>query len=812
MKTYHWILLAIAIAGSVLMIMHTGENSPRVDERIDLNWKFKFGDDSTYSAVNYDDTDWDFVSVPHDWMIEQEVSRNHSSGKAGGFYPGGVAWYRKDLYMGAYDLKQQFYLVFDGVYMNADIWVNGKHAGTHKYGYIGFDIDITSFVRKDTVNVIAVRTDCSKMPADRWYSGAGIYRHVRLVATERLHFPVHNTRITQEERDGMRFVISEIDVVNKEKHSLRYKLRSDLVAPDGSLVASTISSRSIKGNSKATVREEHLVKDPRLWSVKDPARYELKSFIIYKKEITDQLTSKFGIRDVAFSPDSGFILNGEKVWLKGVCLHHDGGALGAAVPDATWEYRLIKLKQLGVNALRLAHNPHSPGLLDLCDRMGFLVIGEMYDKWEMQKGKPESPFDFTNTYEEDLAYFIKRDFNHPSIIAWSMGNETIEQLEAPHKGVDWYEKLAALTRSIDSSRAITCGLHPGSGGQEIPSSYIHVEPLVSYNYRTDSFSVWHDRYPDLIWLASETKAYSEHRKPDYSEISYADNSWFDMDTFVVGQFIWAGIDYFGESNDWPNRSFYNGLLKTNGEVKPYAYFTQSIYSEDPMVRIAVVDKRLVDSLNSSTNWQIPWAGAPVVRHWNFNEPGSDLQVVVYSNCPEVELTLNDSLLDQFARKNFEDGVIKTRVAFKPGAIMARATYRDEQGNVVLVKDSLVTAGMPHMILMEPDKTQLLADGNDVVHIQTRVTDDAGITYPYASNSISYQLRGPGVIRVIDNGDPSDHSTPDRTSKQVYEGKHLLIIQSAMEPGDLIIRARAEGLRPAEVKLKSVVPEEAKSTN
>ncbi len=799
--------MVIVIAGATLLIFNSEETAHRVDERIDLNWKFRLGDDAAYSAVQYDDSGWEFVSLPHDWMITREVSSDNPSGTAGGFYPGGVAWYRKDLYLGAYDQKKQFYLVFDGAYMNAEVWVNGNNLGEHKYGYIGFHFDITPFVRKDTVNVIAVRTDCSNMPVDRWYSGAGIYRHVRLLATGSLHFPVHNTRVTTEIRDGDHYVIAETDIVNREKRSIRYKIRSDLLAPDGSLVGSTVSSHTAKENSRVTVREEHLVPGPQLWSDKDPVQYELKHYLIVKKQISDHVSTKFGIRDISFSPDSGFILNGEKVWLKGVCLHHDGGALGAAVPDATWEYRLKHLKQLGVNALRLAHNPHSPGLLDLCDRMGFLVIGEMYDKWEMQWGKPSSPFDFENTYEQDLTYFIRRDFNHPSVIAWSMGNETVEQLEAPGDGVEWYKTLADLTRSIDSSRMITCGLHPASPGQEIPSSYIHVEPLVSYNYRSDSFATWHEQYPDLIWIATETKAYSKIRRPDYGEISYLDNSWMDMEPFVVGQFIWAGIDYFGESAGWPNRSFYNGLLKTNGEVKPYAYYTQSIYSDQPMVKIAVVDRQLVDSLNSSSSWQIPWAGAPVVRHWNFKEQGKELQVVVYSNCPEVELTLNDSLLAQFARKNFEDGVIKTRVAFKPGAITARATYRDTDGEVLYVMDSLVTAGPPYMILMEPDRTEMIADGQDVVHIETRVTDKSGVTSPVANNTISYQLSGPGKIKVIDNGDPNDHTPHDATAKQVRNGRHLLIIQSAMEPGDLIIKAKADGLRPAEVKVISVATEQ-----
>jgi len=808
MRTHHWILLVVLITGSALLIINTGDIEPRVDSYIDLNWKFSMGDDSAFSALNYDDSDWEFVSLPHDWMIRQEVEEDNKSGTAGGFYPGGVGWYRKYINLADYGSKKQFYLIFDGVYMNADVWVNGQYVGEHKYGYIGFHFDISGYVRPDTVNVIAVRTDCRDVPYDRWYSGAGIYRHVKLVATDKLHFPVLNTRITQSEKNGQRVIRTEIDISNKERRSIRFKIRSDILAPDGSLVTSSISSRTIRGRSEMTVTEEHLVDDPVLWSDQDPSLYEVRSFLIYKKKVRDHITSQFGIRDISFSPDSGFILNGKKVWLKGVCLHHDGGALGAAVPDATWEYRLKKLKELGVNAIRLAHNPHSPEMLDLCDRMGFLVIGEMYDKWESTWSGSNGNFDFKDTYREDLEYFIRRDYNHPSVIAWSMGNETIEQLEDPPKGVEWYETLAALTRSIDSTRMITCGLHPAypDRGMEIPSSYIHVEPLVSYNYRTDSFASWHKQYPDMIWLASETKAYNQNRRGGFDSISYLDNSWLDMEPFVAGQFIWAGIDYFGESPKWPFRSFYNGLLKTNGLIKPYAWYTQSIYSEKPMVKIAIVDKKLVDSLNNSTNWQIPWAGAPVVRHWNFSENGKKLQVIVYSNCPQVELTLNDSLLNQFARNNFGDGVIKTSVNFKPGTIMAKATFRNEKGEVLFVQDSLVTAGPPNMILMKPDKDKLVADGQDVLHIETRVADSAGVTNPVASHMINYELSGPGKIKVIDNGDPRDHTPYSSEKKRVFQGSQVLIIQSTLEPGDLIISASASGLEPAEVKIKSV-PEE-----
>ncbi|MDA3821190.1 MAG: hypothetical protein PF450_01070, partial [Bacteroidales bacterium] len=476
MKPIYWFILLIVFGASTWIILHTAGNEARVSETIDLNWRFSQEDDSTFSQTDYNDTHWETVSLPHDWMIKGEIAKDNPSSMAGGFYPGGIGWYRKQLDLSTYDSKKQFYIVFDGVYMNADVWINGIHLGKHKYGYIGFYYDISEYIHTDTMNVIAVRTDCSILPVDRWYSGAGIYRHVHLIATDPLHFPVQNSRITTIEVEGERVARSEIEVVNHERRSKRFKIKSDLVAPDGSLVSSTILSRTIDGKSSIIIKEDQIIPEPEFWSDKNPALYSLNTFLIHKKKITDNIHTSFGVRDIEFSPDSGFILNKKKVWLKGVCIHHDGGALGAAVPEATWEYRLNSLKELGVNALRLAHNPHAPEVLDLCDKMGFLVIDEMYDKWGMIWERVNADFAFTENYKEDLDYFIRRDQNHPSVIAWSMGNETIEQLENPELGVKWYTELAAIVKELDSTRMVTAGLHPGypRDGIEIPSSYIHV--------------------------------------------------------------------------------------------------------------------------------------------------------------------------------------------------------------------------------------------------------------------------------------------------------------------------------------------------
>ncbi|MCF8225351.1 MAG: DUF4982 domain-containing protein [Bacteroidales bacterium] len=806
-KPIHWITLVTVFSLSTWIILKTGKSESRIDQYIDLNWRFTMQDDSAFSKVGFDDADWEIVALPHDWMIRMPVNKDNPSGTAGGFYPGGIGWYRKHLDVSDYAGKDQFYLAFEGVYMNADIWVNGHYAGRQGYGYIGFDLDVTDYLVKDTINIIAVRTDCSKLPSDRWYSGAGIYRHVRIIATEKLHFPVLNTKIASYKNESRQFITVTQNVVNNDRKFKRFKVRTDLLDPEGNLIESKITARSIDGKSTRSYTEDYHIESPEPWSPDSPNLYEVRNFIIHKKQVTDNIRTMFGIRDAQFTPDSGFVLNGKKVILKGVCIHHDGGALGAAVPAATWKYRLETLREIGVNALRLAHNPHSPELLDLCDRMGFLVINEMYDKWELQWSEDLPAFDFPGSYEKDLTYFINRDINHPSVIAWSLGNETVEQLENPELGVQWYRRLIRIAESQDSSRMFTCGLHPDYSGDigEVPSSYIHVSPLVSYNYRTDSFPSWHRKYPDKIWLASETRRYNKDRRSEFQKISYRDNAWFDLKPFVAGQFIWAGIDYLGETMGWPDHTFRNGLLTTSGEIKPGTYFTQSIYSEEPMVKIAVLDKALADSLNNLNSWQAPWFDAPVVRHWNFGNDEKELQIVVYTNCSDVDLTVNGVLADKKQKEDFLDGVIKTTVRYKPGIIMARAACRDEEGSLFFVTDSLITSMKPLRIHMDPDRPDILADGKDVVHIRTSVTDSAGITYPTSNHLISYKVQGPGNILAIDNGDPADHNPNYSHKKRAHRGTQLLIVQSTMEPGDLIIKASSDGLEPAKISIRSLEP-------
>jgi beta-galactosidase len=366
-----------------------------------------------------------------------------------------------------------------------------------------------------------------------------------------------------------------------------------------------------------------------------------------------------------------------------------------------------------------------------------------------------------------------------------------------------YEKLKEFVLSIDSTRQVTAALHPGSADrfEEVPSSMMHVSPVVSYNYRSDSFRTWHAEYPDLVFIASETRAYGTRPKEDYQVIDYSDNSWNDMEEFVAGQFIWAGIDYLGESGGWPMRGWKTGLMETTGFIKPHAWYIASQYRDDPIIKLTVKDSLLADSLNRLNSWQTKWEGAPLVDHWSFMNDNAPKEVVIFTNCSRVELSLNKRPIGTLKKENFPDGVIKTSVAYEKGELVAHAYYLDTKGEIQKVSDTLISSDAPYSLAMHPDRNQFGED-KGLIQITTRVVDSMGELNPGSQHLVNYQLDGPGRIRAIDNGDLADHTPYESSSKEVRKGKQLLILQAGSEPGDLIISASAEGLRPSTVKIKN----------
>ena len=516
---------------------------------MDFGWKFFLGDPASAQAPGFDDGGWRKVNVPHDWSVELPVAESNPSGTAGGFFAGGIGWYRKTFSIPPEWKNRTFGLEFDAIFRNSTIWLNGRPVGGRAYGYMPQHYDVSALVRTDSANVIAVRADASIQPYDRWYSGAGIIRNVRLNVKEAVHIPTWGTAVTTPgvtpEKAGVALAVR---VNNNGTAAARSRLSTRILDPGGRTVA---RGRSTDGTVPAgggeTFSQTFSVKDPDLWSPGHPALYRTVSTVTVDGRETDVAETPFGIRTVRFSPDSGLILNGAKTVMKGVCIHHDGGCTGAAVPVRVWERRLEILKDLGVNAIRFAHNPHAPEVLDLCDRMGFLAFDEIYDKWAMPwqplwapsaKISPKAfAAEFHATWKRDLRDFIDRDRNHPSVVIWSVGNETIEQLRNPEKGVRILDSLVRFIHGYEPTRKVTCALHPGkaSDGHEVPSRFMRSVDVVSYNYRTKDMADWHRLYPEVCWISAETKAYREDRPENWAETDYSNNSWFAVRPFDYAQ-------------------------------------------------------------------------------------------------------------------------------------------------------------------------------------------------------------------------------------------------------------------------------------
>jgi beta-galactosidase len=792
-------IYCVVFAVTLIFISCQKQSTGRIQICFDEGWKFIRQDIKDASRADFDDSKWRQLDLPHDWSIEDSVKGTNPSGTPHGFFIGETGWYRKKFDYSNDWINKRIYLLFDGVYMNSDVYLNGKYVGYQSYGYAPFYYDITSKL-KEGENIIAVRVDNSKVPNDRWYPGAGIYRHVWIMAVNKVHVSTWGTYITTPEIDEKQALIAvRTKIKNSGLQDGSVTLVTEIINESGEKIAESEISEMIKPDEQKEDVQEIKVMDPVLWSVENPYLYIAQTTIRKNEEILDTYETIFGIRKVQFSPDSGFILNGRKVVMKGVCLHHDLGCLGAAVNTRAMERRFEILKQIGVNAIRLSHNPHDPDMLNLCDKMGFLVFDEAYDKWDNKWekwGYKGGMAPFFENWEKDLTNFIDRDKNHPSVVIWSMGNETMEQVDYPAKGDSILKMMMTYVHRYEPSRNVTCAIIPA--GEE-PSRYIFTEDVVSYNYKTAKFDEWHKKYPEMIFLSSETKACREDTMKNYNDFDFLTNSWFDLHSYACGQFIWEGIDYYGESKGWPDRGNRSGILYTTGFRKPNSYFTESIYSDKPMVALAVHDDSIANLLNNFGSWQLTWMEAPMSRHWNWEKKdGKMVKVYIMSNCEKVKLFLNGNMQVALAPYSFKDGVARVELPWKPGVLMTVGINKDSE----VCRDSLVTAGKPKKIELIPDRNIIKGDGLDISNIEVRITDNKGIICPLEKSLVQFEVTGDGFIAGVDNGDMADHFNLKGNALKVKDGKCLLVVQSKKQKGEIKIKATGINLQEAELNIIS----------
>ena len=762
--------------------------SARTVIAFDADWRFLKADATNAEQTAFDDSAWRQLDVPHDWSIEGPFSETNATRGAGGFLPSGVGWYRKHFTIPPNDISNACaFIEFDGVMANSDVWINGFHLGHRPYGYVSFDYELTGHLNPTGDNVLAVRTDTSRQPASRWAAGAGIYRHVRLVITDQVYIKQWGQFVSTRDVSPTQAIVEVgVTVTNESDLPREISVRSEVLSPAGKVVGAAEARGVVTNATVGELRQSIVVKNPRLWNLEEPQLYHVVSEVLADGRILDAQTNVFGIREFHFDAATGFWLNGKNFKIKGVCLHADGGAFGAAVPLSVWEERLKTLRTLGVNAIRTAHNPPAPEFLDLCDRMGFLVMDEFFDCWTVGKNPYDYHLYFNDWSQRDERDTILRDRNHPSIILYSVGNEIHDTPNAElAKGI--LKGLVAVAHETDSTRPVTQALFRPNVSHDYEDGLADMLDVVGQNYREKEILAAHEQKPS--------------RKIIGTENTHDRNQWVAMrdNPPYSGQFLWSGIDYLGESRRWPVIAAGSGLLDRTGAPKPVAFERQSWWSDQPMVFIA---RRIARTTASPTDPGYETAGQDALRrpHVLFRDwtPRSleshEENVEIYSNCKTVELFLNNKSLGA-KPLNADASPRNWLVPFAPGVI--KAVARNERGKIVAT-DELRTAGEPEKIVLSANRKKITADWDDVCEVTAEVTDKDGVVIPGAKDLIQFEVSGPGRIAAVDSADNASHESFQGHERSAFEGKCVAFIKATGAAGPIRVTASSGQLKSGSV--------------
>ncbi len=788
-------------------------------ERInfDKGWRFALADSVQMSALDYNDSKWHTLNVPHDWAIEGDFSASAPSGNSGGALPGGIGWYRKTFTVDNADKGKMMYIDFDGVYMNAKVWINGTLLGQRPYGYSSFRYDLTPYIIYGGKNVVAVRVDNSDQPNSRWYSGCGIYRHVWLNKTARIHVAHWGTHVVAE---GNKV---KVDVTVDNPDNAKFAVRNTLLDREGRVVGKAMGIKSVIKVSK-----------PKLWSCESPYIYTLRTEIVAGGKVVDTYETTTGFRTFKFDAAKGFSLNGKSMKINGVCQHHDLGCLGAAINEDALHRQLRILKEMGTNAIRCSHNPPAPELLAMCDTMGFIVMDESFDMWRRRKTQNDYARFFDEWAERDLTDLVLRDRNHPSILMWSIGNEVLEQwssadadnltaeqanliLNAGHDASTLAHgeelsvnsiltrNLCAIIRRYDTTRPITAGCNePDPKNHLFKSGALDI---IGFNYHHQWVKDVPKNFPGQPFIFSESvsalqtrgfymmpsdKVYKApvewwlpYQDPSFQCSAY-DNmhaSWsstheetWDVvkhNDFVGGQFIWTGFDYIGEPTPYgfPARSSYFGLIDLAGFPKDTYYMYQSEWTDKQVLHL--------------------------FPHWNWLE-GQDIDMwCYYNNADEVELFINGRSQGVKAKKDSHEYHLMWRVKFEPGEVKAVAR---KDGKVVADK-VIRTAGAPAALSLTADRTHFgkNPNGDNLAFITVEVVDKDGNLCPRAEDQIFFDVEG-GRIVGTDNGNPVSMERFKEPKRKAFNGKCLVVV--ATDGGDVKLKARGYQLQGGEILIRN----------
>ena len=785
-------------------------------ENFDAGWKFYLGDIKDAEKAGFSDQDWRILDLPHDWSIEGSFKPDNPATNSGASLPGGIGWYRKSFKVSDTQSKHRF-IRFDGVYMNSTVWVNGHLLGNRPFGYSTFEYNMTPYITEGE-NVIAVKVDNSLQPNSRWYSGSGIYRHVWLTTS----FPVHVSQwgayvTTPKVSEKEARVQVETNITNENNCKVTVRIVSSLLDQNGNKVASQVQNGKIEPAGQLKINSDLKVTSPKLWSTDQPNLYQLKSEIFQGKVLSDTYYTTFGIRSIVFRSDSGLFVNGKCVRVLGVCQHHDLGCLGVALNTRALTRQLEILKSMGCNGIRTSHNPPSPDLLDLCDRMGFLVMDEAFDVWNLEKMKYDYHIYFKDWHERDLSDMVLRDRNHPSIFLWSIGNEIPEKNHTKYGGAAIAKELDGIVKRYDKSRYTTSAF---AGVWRADTTFMSDKvDVIGINYTVERYPEEKAKHPNGFFIASETTSSLSDRgiyhfpadsamksTPDMHCSSFDNRgTYYDRPAtmisqttwravketpYVAGLFIWTGFDYYGEpAYPYPCISSSFGIVDLCGFPKDIFYFYKSQWTKEPVLHL--------------------------LPHWNW-EKGQLIDVIAYTNCDEVKLYLNDKLIDRqaFAETRITykskqwDKVINLgegqklsldwKVPFTPGTLRAEG-YKNGK---LITTDVVKTANDPAKIELIADRSTISADGKDLSYITVKIKDKEGTLVPDADHLIHFDLEGEGQIVGVGNGNPISLESPKGKECRAFSGMCQVVIQSTPRKGKIILKASSLGLSDEKIELSS----------
>ena len=821
------VVLAVAACAASTGVSIEGvpaEIPPRVTLNFDDAWSFFKGDTPGAQSPACDDSAWRKLNLPHDWSIEGPFEQNALTTGAGGYLPSGAAWYRKTFTLPPEAKGKRVFIEFDGVMADSDVYINNAHVGNRPYGYVGFRYDLTDYLTSTGTNILAVRTDTSRQPASRWYTGAGIYRHTRLVIQHPIHLEHGSTFITTgNAAQGRTSTTVRTRVVNQSATPRDIAIRITRFDPDNRPIDS-LSDRAVKAIEPGQSYDfTKVVSDPtlqlRLWNSDAPHLYRALVQVLDGNTVLDEQSVSYGIRIAEFRAGTGFWLNGNNIKLRGVALHHDGGAFGAAVPGSVWASRLTALMKLGVNAIRCGHAPMAPEFYNICDRLGLLVMDEAFDAWTVGKEAGDYHLYFKDWWQRDLEAIIKRNRNHPSVVIYSLGNEIWDILPlnpdpAPDANIGPPRPIAVawnlflpmrdLAHQLDPTRPLTLAiLRPNVAGI-YGSGFAELMDVVGQNYRDNELAAAHVQNPERKIIGTE----NYHERSTW--IALRDNP------ALAGQFLWTGADYLGEAR-WPNIGSSSGLLDRTNLPKNNAFERESWWSARPVLYVARVEAARGPRLTApaaanapakiqaaAPNVNAPPARPPAmvtVRDWTPANRQPHVETVnIYSNCDEVDLFFNDRSLGT-KPLNADASPRQWKIDYQPGTLKAVGKNKGQ----VVATDELRTAGVPVEIVLEAETTLLPNDWEHVICIRALLQDANGTLNPLASDRITFSVTGPAVIAAVDNGDPQSHESFQANQRSAFHGTCVACVRATANSGEITLTASSEGLSVGVIKLQAAPP-------